>query len=150
MRDPHEFRLGAVDGVAQDPAPVAAMRVHALPAVVARSAGRDTGDDHAVAWTNGRHGGTHVNHDADALVPENPARRHTWQVALQDVQVGTADGRGGDPDDGVRGVLDRRAGRLFPRSLARTVIHQRLHATCGCTLGLRRLEFGGHTHHSPP
>src|SRR4029077_4285502 len=120
MGDPHEFRLRAVDGIAQDPATVAAMRVHALPAVVALSAGRDTGDDHTVAWTNGRHGGTHFHHDADALVPENPAGRHTREVALQDVQVGTADGRGRDPDDGVRGVLDGGPGRLFPRSLART------------------------------
>ena len=88
--------------------------------------------------------------DADALVPENPARRHTRHVALQDVQVGAADGGGGDPDDGVGRVLDRRAGLLFPGALARTVIDQRLHATCRGALGLRRRGFGGYSHESTP
>ena len=150
MRDAHELRLRAVDGVAEDPAPVAAVRVHAFPAVVALPAGRDTGDDHPIAWMNGRDRRAHLRHDADALVPENPARRHTRQVALQDVQVGTADGGGGDPDDGVGRVLDRRAGRLFPGALARTVIDQRLHATCRGALGLRRRGFGGYSHDSTP
>ena len=40
MRDPHVFRLRAVDGVPEDPAAVAAVRVHAFPAVLALSAGR--------------------------------------------------------------------------------------------------------------
>src|SRR6187455_2553181 len=88
VRDAPELRLRAVDSVAVEPAPIAAMRVHAFPTVIALPAGRDTGDDHPIAWMNGRDRRAHLRHDADALVPENPAGRHTRQVALQDVQVG--------------------------------------------------------------
>ena len=61
----------------------------------------------------------HLLDDADALVPEDPAVGHRRHVALQDVQVGAADGGGRDPDDGVGRLLDRRPGLAPPRRACR-------------------------------
>jgi len=47
-------------------------------------------------------------------VTERPARGHGRHVALEDVQVGTADGGGGDADDRVAVVDDLGVGDLFP------------------------------------
>ena len=58
-----------------------------------------------------------VDH-ADAFVPEDPALGHRRHIAFQDVEVGPADRRGGEADDGVgrsrsdgAAALPRRAGR---------------------------------------
>ena len=45
-------------------------------------------------------------HDSDALVSEDPSRRHGGHVALEDVEIGAADRGRRDADDGVRGVFD--------------------------------------------
>ncbi len=49
MRDPHIFRLGPVDLVAQDPATRGAVRVHAPSAIFALAACRNAGDEDAIA-----------------------------------------------------------------------------------------------------
>ena len=56
MRDADEFGLGAVDGVAENPAAGRAMRVHLLAAIVAFAAGGDAGDQHPVARLERRDG----------------------------------------------------------------------------------------------
>ena len=47
---------------------------------------------------------------ADGLVPEDAPVGHGGDVALQDVQVGPADGGGVDLDHHVRRFLDRASG----------------------------------------
>ncbi len=55
-------------------------------------------------------------------MPQDAAGRAAWQVALEDVQVGAADGRPGDPHDGVGGGGDLRLGVVLPGLLAGAVI----------------------------
>lgn len=69
--------------------------------------------------------------DAHALVAQDPAVRHLRHVALQDVQVGAADGRGGDLDDRVGGLANPRPRPLLPGPAAGPVVHQRLHDVAG-------------------
>ena len=106
VRGADELGLGAVDGVAEDPAAGRAMGEHALAAVLAFAAGADAGDQHPVAGLEGGDGRPDAVDDADALVAEDAAGRAARQVAFEDVQVGAADGGLGDPDDGV-GRVDR-------------------------------------------
>ena len=64
---------------------------------------------------------------ADALVTEDAAVRHRWDVTLQDVQVGAADRGGVDLHDHIGRLLDGGVGHGLPRLLARSVVHERLH-----------------------
>jgi sigma-54 dependent transcriptional regulator, acetoin dehydrogenase operon transcriptional activator AcoR len=61
------------------------------------------------------------------LVSQNAAVGHRRDVALQDVQVGTADGRRVDSDHDVGGFGDRGIGDVFPGLLARSAEHQCFH-----------------------
>jgi hypothetical protein len=129
-RDSRVLGLQPVDQVAEDPADAAdllAMRRHAPGAVAATAAVGDRRDDHLVARRQPGHGGAEFGDRADRLVAENPSVRDGWHVALEDVQVRAADGRGVDPDDRIGGVLDGRIGDLFPRLGGGTVVDQCLH-----------------------
>ena len=119
-----ELRLGSVDGVAEDPAASGAMGEHALAAVFAFAAGADAGDQHPVAGLEGGDCSADAVDDADALVTENPAGGAAGQVALEDVQVGAANGRLGDADNCVGGIDDHRFGVVLPGLLARSVINE--------------------------
>ena len=65
--------------------------------------------------------------DADALVAENAARLAGRHVALEDVQVGAANGRLGDLDDRVRRRGNLRLRMVFEGLFARPSIDQGLH-----------------------
>ena len=130
-RDAHVFGLGAVGGVAEDPAGLAAVREEAALAVVAVAAVADAGYQHCVADL--------VAHDAradavdrtDAFVlclkwlagdvrarildthPDGDALLAGWDMALEDVQVGAADSGVFDLDDGVGGLLYFRFGLVL-------------------------------------
>ena len=127
-RDPHVLGLGAVDLVAEDPAAAAeALAVAALPAEAARAARRDARDEHPVADLDRLDAGADCLDRADRLVAEDPAVGHRRDVALEDVQIGAADGDGVDADDGVGVARDRGLRDLLPGLLAGSVIHERLH-----------------------
>jgi hypothetical protein len=89
MRDADILRLGAIDLVAQNPAPGRAMRKHRPPAILAFAAGGDTRDQHPVARLECRHGPANLLNDADTLVAENAPRLASRDITLEDVQVGT-------------------------------------------------------------
>ncbi len=119
--------LRAVDLVAEDPAAGGAVGVHLPAAIVAFAAGRDAGDEHAVARLERRDAGADLVDDADAFVAENAARRAGRDVALEDVQVGAADGGLDDFDDGVARRADFGLGSLFERFFSGSVIDERFH-----------------------
>ena len=108
--------LEPVDQVAEDPAASArAEPVVALSAEAAAPARGDAGDEHAVALRERRDRVALGDDGADGLVAEDRARRDLGDVPLEDVQVGTADGRGIDADHDVRRVRDRRIGDASQR-----------------------------------
>lgn len=59
--------------------------------------------------------------DTDTFVPENPPRFAGRNVAFEDMQIGAADGRPGDADDGVGGRLNDPLGAVVEALLARAV-----------------------------
>ncbi len=127
-RDARELGLKPVDQMAEDPAaPAGAEAVVALLAEAAASARRDARDEHPVARRDRRDGGADLDDGADGLVAEDRPRRHLGDVALEDVQIGTADRRRVDAHDRVGRIDDRRVGHGIPGSLAWAVVHERLH-----------------------
>ena len=122
-----ELGLGAVDGVAEDPAAGGAMRVHLLPAIFAFAAGADAGDQDTVSRLECRDGCSDLVDDADAFVAENAAGLAGRHVALEDVQVGAADRRFSDLDDRVRRCRNFRFGTVFEGFLPRPLINEGFH-----------------------
>ena len=57
--------------------------------------------------------GAHLLDDAHRLVTEHVAGLEERPEHLVEVQVGAAQPGGGDPNDGVRGLLDARVGDLL-------------------------------------
>jgi hypothetical protein len=120
IRERHSriLRLQAVDQVAEDPTAAAgAEAVAALLAEPAATAGRDARDKHAVAF--GERGDCVAGLDdrSDGLVAEDAAWLDLRDIAFQDVQVGAADRRRVDSDDGVGGLLNHGVGHGFPGPL---------------------------------
>lgn len=113
------------------------MTVHALLAHgTARTAG-DARDQHAVAGLEGADGVAAFFDDTDALMADGGAfvaRRH---VALQDVQVGAADGGVDDLDDGVGRLLDGRLGLVLELDGVLTAVDEGFHGGCLCLAGGR-------------
>ena len=73
VRNADELCLGAVDGIAEDPAAGGAMRVHLLAAIDACAAGADARNQYMVAELERRDGGPTCVDDADAFMAQNPA-----------------------------------------------------------------------------
>ena len=119
IRDTDELGLRAVDLVAEDPAAGRAMREHLLAAIFAFAAGADAGDQDMVSRFECGHGRPDLLNDADALMTQNATGRTSRDVTLEDVQVGPADRRFHDLDDGVRGRLDFRLRVILQGLLAR-------------------------------
>ena len=64
---------------------------------------------------------------SDALMAEDAARGTGWHVAFEDVQIGTADRRFDDFDDGVGGLGDLRHRPAFERLLSRSLVNKSFH-----------------------
>src|SRR5206468_7478161 len=64
--------------------------------------------------------------DADRLVADAVARRHR-RLAMEEVQVRTADRRRGDADDRVVRVLDHRGGDVRDADLVDVLVDDRFH-----------------------
>src|SRR5262245_18057291 len=93
----------------------------------ARPAGRDARDEYAVSGLHRRHRGPDLDDRPDRLMTEDRARLHLGNIALEDVQVGAADGRGVDADDCVRRLLDHRVGHVLPRADAGPAVDETFH-----------------------
>jgi hypothetical protein len=120
--------LGAVDLVAQDPAAaLQALPIAGLAAIVAGAATADAGDQHAVAGAQAAHAVAGLLDGTDRLVAQDPALVHRGHVALEDVQVGPADGGRVDPDDDVAVVEDLGVRYFFPGLLSGTVVDEGSH-----------------------
>ena len=151
-RDEEVLGLRAVDRVAEAPAAegLEALAVTAL-AEVARQAGatlaarRDRADEDALADLVAGDAGAELFDDADRLVADDQARSDRV-LALQDVDVGAADRRRGDADDGLAdagaGLRDR-----LDTDVARSVEDGRAHR-----VGVedRRAAGFGERHGGPP
>src|ERR1700694_1046558 len=64
---------------------------------------------------------------ADRLMTEDGACLHRGHIALEDMQVGAANGGGVDLDDSVGRRLDGRVGDGVPRALSGTVVYECFH-----------------------
>lgn len=125
---PYVFGLGAVDGVAEHPAATAtALPVVALTAEAAPATRGYARDQYTVAGADRTDVGPGLDHGADGFVPQHPAGSHLGHVALENVQVGTADGDDVDADDGVGSVLDRGVRDVLPCGLPRALEYECLH-----------------------
>ena len=147
MRDADVLGLGPVDGVAQNPAAVAAMGIHPSLAEVALQAGRDARDEDSLSRVKAGNARSQLFDDADPFVAENAAVGHGRDVSLQDVKIGSADRRRRDSDDGVTRTPNGGPRLVLPRMLAGTVKDERLHGGGRSRgRGARRCElelFGG-------
>jgi hypothetical protein len=104
--------------VPQDPAtPRQALSVAAFPAEPAPAARTDARHQHPVALADPANAGTGLLHRPDRLMAEDPALGDLGNVALEDVQVRTADRDGIHPHDHVAIVGDFRVGNRLPRPL---------------------------------
>src|SRR5208337_1602417 len=86
------FGLGAVDLVAENPAARGAVGIHAAAAIFAFAARRYARNQHPVSGPEGGHPRANGVDHADALMAEDPPRRTGGDIALQNVQIGAADG----------------------------------------------------------
>src|SRR6185437_3830296 len=115
VRDPDELGLGAVDLVAEDPAAeLGALPVARLTAVPAAPAPADAGNQDTIARAQAAHAVAGLPDGPDGLVAQDPARLDRGHVALEDVQIGPADGGRVDLNDDVAVVGDLRGGHFFP------------------------------------
>jgi hypothetical protein len=116
--------VSAVDEVPEDPADprhafvVQAVSRQLLMAVRAGTAGGDTRDDHAVADGELVYRRPDLDYRPDTLMSEDPAVRHRWDIAFEDVQIRAADRRGVHPHDDVGGGDELRRSRSARASLS--------------------------------
>ena len=92
-----------------------AARKQPLLAEPALTAANGEGDDDPVTDLEVRDLGPEFDHLAHVLMTEDVAAFHGRLVAVQQMEVGAADGAGGDLDDRVAGMLDLRIrNRVYP------------------------------------
>ena len=73
--------------------------------------------------------------DTHALVPEDPSWFAGRNVPFENVQIGSANRRLGDFDDGVRWHRNFRSRPFFEGLFPRPEVHKRLHAGDPCSFG---------------
>jgi hypothetical protein len=127
VRDAHIFRLRAVDFIPQNPTACCAVGVHALAAILAFAAGGDAGNQHAITRAKRGHAGANAVHHANTFVTEDATRFAGRNIALEDVQIGPANGRLRDLHDRIRRGGDLRHRALFERFPSRSLIDESLH-----------------------
>ena len=147
MGNANVLGLRAIDRIPQDPSAGSTMRRHAPPAKVADPTGRDAGDEHEISWVNGDDARADRLDHAHALVSEDAPGSHTRNVALQDVKVGSANGRSGHSNDRVTAVTNGRPGCGLPRSLAGAAVDQCLHDAVRAHIARRPIRNGFNTLH---
>ena len=123
---------------------MAALREVAGQAGVALAAGRDCPDEDALADVVADDARTQLLDDADGLVAEDQSRLDRV-LALDDVDVGPADRRQGDPDDRLAGTRPRPLDLLYFELVGR-VEHVRPH---GVNRDHRLTPFTSHGYRLP-
>ena len=114
--------------MAEDPAATAeALAVAALPAEAAGAARCDARHENTVADAESLDACADRFHGADRFVAEDAAVGDGGHVALQDVEVCTADRDGINANDGVGVGLERWVGHVFPCLASGSVIDERTH-----------------------
>jgi hypothetical protein len=120
--------LRAVDEVAEDPATsTKALPVAANSAVPAPPARGDARHQHPVAGRDRADRSPDLFDSAYGLVAEDAPVGNLRHVALEDVQVGAADGHRVDPDDRVLGIAQGWLGDVAPRVAAGAMVGERFH-----------------------
>ena len=127
MRDPDEFRLRAVDLVAENPSAGDAMGIHELAAVHALSACADARNQDAFTWLERRDACADLIDYPGTFMAEHAAGLTGRDIALENMQIRAANRRLTDLDDGVGGRLDLWFGPFFNGLLARTKINECFH-----------------------
>jgi len=103
-----------------------------VPAVRAHTA-RDRGRDHyAISDLKIANHRAKRFDDADAFVTEDRSRHDSRERAAYEMQVCTANCRGGDADDGVGGLLDLRLRHLFKADIPDPVEDDCFHDCGSC------------------
>ena len=83
-----------------------------------------------VARLERRDRGTYLVNNSDAFMTQDTAGLAAWKIALEDMQVCSADGGFGNPDNSVRGRGDFRLGAVQKSLLADGLINQCFHRGC--------------------
>ncbi len=78
--------------------------------------------------------------DTDTLVAQGAPGLDGGHIALEDVQIGAAEGGVGDAHHGIRGMLDARLGFVLPDPLARPVIDECFHGSLSPMGAGRRVD----------
>ena len=131
VRNTHVLRLGTVNHVTENPADTTnglAVRRLVRLTVGALTAAGHGGNNDAVADLQVSHRGANLGNGTDSLVAQDASVVHLGAVALQDVQVSTANGGGVDTGDNVRGLKNGGVRDFLPGALLiGTVVHICLH-----------------------
>jgi hypothetical protein len=98
-----------------------------LVAEEALAAGNGEGHHHAVALLQAGDAPAGVFHDAHELVAEDVAGLHVGNLAAEDVQVGAADGRGGDAQHDIVVLLQHRVGHRLDADILRRLVGEGFH-----------------------
>ncbi len=121
---------------------MAALAEVAGQAGAALAARRDCADEHTLADLVAGDAGAELVDDADRLVADDQSRSDRV-LALEDVDVGAADRRRGDADDGLAGA-GMWLGDGLDTDVARTVEDGRAHGVRAADRGLRSLGNESH------
>src|SRR3954464_3996218 len=116
--------------MSEDPADSAyrlAVGGHSPLTVFAATALGHSGNQNAVADRETADRVTDLRDRAHRFVAEYSSIGHRGDIALQDVQVGSADSGHVDFDDDIRRVLDGRIRHLFPRLAVGPVVDECFH-----------------------
>jgi hypothetical protein len=107
------------------------MGIHAFSTEIALQTCSDAREDDLLSNVKLRHARSDLLDYSNALMAENASVGHGGKVSLQNVKIGPANGRSGNPHNGIARVLDVGTRFVLPRSLAGTVINQRFHRSAG-------------------
>ena len=94
-----------------------------------------------IAWAEGSNALSHLLHDPDAFMAQNASGRTGRHIAFQDVQIGAANRRLGDPYDGVGGGPDFWHWPVFHSFAAGTEIDKNFHVILQCEF-VSRANYG--------
>lgn len=132
MRHAHIFGLRAIKGWAERRSGAKESTLGALPegtaiAPAAMTAGREIGREDTVTLPDALHGGTDLRNFSDELMAEDGAGCDARKIAVNGVQIGTANTRQCDVHDGVGRFADNRLWDVGYRDFARTLKNDGFH-----------------------
>src|SRR6202000_875627 len=99
---------------------------HPFPAIATKAATDIERQADPVTYLHRGHGGSYVDDFAEVLVTEDPARVHRGP-SLVHVQVGSANVRGGAPDEHIGGFYDDRVRNVLDADLPGPFVNNSFH-----------------------